>query len=328
MSRQIDNEYVLDCLQRWGNHCSVAFLDPTCQFFGLNHIDGVIGYRTHGNKAVIFGDPASELQDQIHLMRAFHDYCKQHNKSIICIGSSAPFAHQLLEHNICASALAVGNEILLDARIDPTKHRGADGSSLRNKWCYSIRRGLMVHEYTGHDATLEQKFEALHGQWLAARKGPQIYLAQTELFTHRKYRRLFYATHQDNVVGLLILTQLKSQQGFVINVLMLAPNAPTTTSEFIILSVLQQLAQEGPLTLSAGLIPQAHLDSIYGFGTIVQWLAKKMYSVAYKRYKLHRKQQYWKKFAPVKKELFVLFERQRVSIHDTMSILHALHAIK
>ena len=223
--------------------------------------------------------------------------------------------------------MAVGNEILLDTRIDPTKHRGADGSSLRNKWRYSLKRGLTVHEYSGYDAEFEHKLEQLHQAWQAHRKGSQIYLAQTELFKHRKHRRWFYALHQDTLVGLLLLTQLDAEQSFVINVLMLAPGAPTTTSEFMILSVLKQLAQEGVLTLSAGLIPQVQLSEMYGFNTITQWFMRKIYTVAYKRYKLHRKQQYWKKFAPIKKELFVLFEHKHVRSADMITILHALHAL-
>lgn len=327
MSKHINNEYVLDCIKEWGNHCSVAFLDPECQFFSIPGINGIIGYRNHANRTIIFGDPASELQDQLTLMQAFKDHCNQNRKSIICIGTSEPFTNQLLQQKICSSAITIGNEIILDSTIDPKSHRGGDGSSLRNKWRYSIRSGLAVHEYKGDDTVIEQQLQQLHNLWHAHRKGPQIYLAQTDLFQHRKHRRWFYATHQNSIVGLVVITQLKAHEGFVINFLMLLPDAPTTTSEFIIMSVLEQLAQEGTATLSAGLIPKAELSSVYGFSSLSQLLIKQCYRIIHKRYRLHRKDQYWRKFAPHKKELFVLFEQPRVKTGDILGILHALHAL-
>lgn len=324
--KSIDREYMLDCIYQWGNHCSIAFLDPSCQFFHHPDMEGIIGYHTRAHTAVMFGDPACPQEQSMQLMQAFYDHCKQKNKRICCIGASAPFTKQLLEQQLCRTALAIGNEIMLQTAVDPKSHRGGDGSSLRNKWLYSIRRGLAVQEYTQHDPVLEQQFEQLRQQWHAHRKGPQIYLAQTDIFTHRKHRRWFYATYQDEVVGLLLLTQLHAQQGFVINVLFLAPQAPTTTSEFIILSTLQQLSQEGLYMLSAGFIPKIKIDTMYGVNGFWQWVIHKVYAQAHQRYQLHRKDQYWRKFAPLKKELFVLFEHQRVRTSDIMSILRALHA--
>lgn len=321
------NEYILDCIQQWGNHCSVAFFDPSCQFFSLDKVDGMIGYRATKNTAVVFGDPVCPPERQLLLTQAFHTYNRQQKKRILYIGASELFTDQLLQQKLCRSALSIGNEVILDTTIDPTAHRGADGSSLRNKWRHSIRQGLAVHEYTGYDITLEQQLEALHQRWLAGRKGPQIYLAKTDLFTHRKHRRWFYATYQNNIVGLLVLTHINAQQGFVINFLLLCPNAPTTTSEFIILSALQQLGQEASATISAGLIPQIQIQTIHGFGALTQQLIHRSYALAHKRYKLHRKHQYWNKFAPLRKKLFVLFEHPRMRMSDLISILRALHAL-
>lgn len=327
MSRGIDFAYMLHCIKEWGNHCSVAFFDPACQFFKFPEIHGIIGYRTYKNVAIMFGDPASAPKDQLILFKTFKTFCKEQKKRIVCIGTSKLFTGQLLNEHLCSSALTIGNEILLDASIDPKNHRGGDGSSLRNKWRYSIRRGLAVHEYKGANTTIEQQLEQLHQEWRHHRKGAQIYLAETELFHHRLNRRWFYATHQNSIIGLLMLTQLNAQQGYVINFLMLSPNAPTTTSEFIIMSVLERLADDGTVTLSAGLIPQENIQLLDGFGSLSQLLIKQCYRMLHKKYKLHRKDQYWRKFAPYKKELFLLFESKPIKIGDIWGILHALHAL-
>jgi lysylphosphatidylglycerol synthetase-like protein (DUF2156 family) len=327
MSRKIDSDYIMHCIKEWGNHCSVAFFDPACQFFKHPEINGVIGFRTYKNIAVMFGDPATALNNQIPIFEAFKTFCNEQNKRIVCIESSQSFIQQLLAQKLCHSAITVGNKILLDAAIDPKAHRGGDGTSLRNKWRYSIRRGLMVHEYKEHDPFIEQQLEKLHHQWHAQRTGAQIYLAQTELFNHRTNRRWFYATYQNSIVGLLMLTTLNAQKSYVINFLMLSPDAPTTTSEFMIMSVLEQLAQEGAVMLSAGLIPQECVKSIHGFGSLSQLLIKQCYRIIHKKYKLYRKDEYWRKSAPQKKELFVLFERSRIRISEILGILHALHAL-
>jgi lysylphosphatidylglycerol synthetase-like protein (DUF2156 family) len=319
---------IADYVQMWGNAHSIAFFDPACQFFRLPGIDGIIGYRMTSSHAIVFGDPACPSDYILPLTHAFHEYAAYNGKKVIYLASSSPFTRLMLEHNLCQSAVGVGNEIILDINSDPQLHRGADGSSLRNKWRFSLRRGMRVEEYTGCDPELERRLEQACQAWLAHRKGLQIYLAPVDIFAHRSNKRWFYAHYQDEIVGVAQLNRLDAHNGYVLNLLMLTPQAPTTTSEFLIMSILEHLRAEQVQALSVGMIPMRYLGQIHGWDVLSAWFARHAYALSQKAFKLYRKEQYWKKFAPYKKDLFVMFERTRVGMRDFWSIMQALHVLR
>jgi lysylphosphatidylglycerol synthetase-like protein (DUF2156 family) len=109
---------------------------------------------------------------------------------------------------------------------------------------------------------------------------------------------------------------------------MLTPDAPSTTSEFLVMSVLEQLREEQVQLLSAGMIPRTTLGQLHGFGALSTFFARRAYALSQKAFKLYRKEQYWKKFAPHKRELFVAFERGGMGVRDLWSIMHALNVAR
>jgi hypothetical protein len=94
-------------------------------------------------------------------------------------------------------------------------------------------------------------------KWLNARKGPQIHIAAPTYFQNRVGKRWFYAKQGEQIIGFLILNQVQSENGWLLNNLITLPDAVGGTSELLIIKCLETLKDEkcvrvitGPVTLS------------------------------------------------------------------------------
>lgn len=321
----LENYNVAEYVHRWGNAASIALLDPSCSIFTTDLVDGVIGYRFASQYAVVFGDPVCPVDSRDNLMKEFNTFCSQQGKSVIYIATSEPFM-QWSMNRYCGSAIECGNEIILDPCSDPTKRTGKKASLLRNKYNQSIREGIHVQEYCGYDEQLEEVMQQVRDCWLQNRKGPQLYLLQINMFTDREHKRWFYAKHEDRVVGVVMLNRIDAYNGWVLNILMVMPDAPTTTSEFLILSTLAILREEECPFFSIGMVPREQLGRIEGLSTFSQWLARHTFTVAKRIFRLDDRERYWKKFHPSRQPTFVLFSKSHITIAEVIGICRALNA--
>ncbi len=310
-----------DYVKRLGNHFSIALLNPICKFFSIPSVDGIIGYKTFANCAIVMGDPLCNNPEDIPtLTMAFHDYCQKY-KNIIYVVTSENFTNWSL-NNTCTLALQIGNELILDPRINYKERSGRKASQLRNKFNQSIRCGLVVNEYKEHNAQLEKEIEQAGASWLNNRSGIQLFNLPINIFAGRSGKRWFYAQHNNKVVGILILNKLEFYQGWVLNVVMLTPDAPNTTSEFLVLNMLETLRAEGCPFFSVGTLPTAQLGRIEGFGTIGQNLVQCSFKVT-QLLQLHERQRYWQKFQPESKPSFLLFSKPRIRLREAWAIVRA-----
>lgn len=318
------NKAVAEYIHRWGNSASHALLDPACQLFSVDEIDGIIGYRFELKSAIVFGDPVCAPHDIPALTQAFHDYCKLQNKSIVYISATHSFANWAI-NNVCKTLISIGDEVILNPMHDARLLKGKKASLLRNKWNQSVRDGIEVKEYIAYDAMLENAMEQVAIAWLNNRKGPQMSLLRVSLFEDRACKRWFYARYQGNVIGVLMLNSLNSHNGWVINMLMVDPIAPSPTSEFIVLSVLEVLRAEGCTYFSIGTTPATCLERMEGVSKLVAWMARNIFAVSKKVFKLSDRQRYWKKFYPETKPLYLLLSHQGIAIQEILAVLRTLN---
>jgi len=298
-------------VERWGNSTSLGILDPNCSIFTLPEVDGIIGYRIHRSSAVVFGDPVCPPENIPVLVHAFQDFCKQHKKSIIYIATSSKFTDWALQNNY-PIALSIGNEIILNPTQNALVGSTHRARALRNKYNHSVRIGVTVHEYDGHNPAKEDMLNAVAQAWLKNRVGPQIGLAHVSLFSDREHKRWFYAELDTVIIGVLMLNRINASAGWTVNMLMLQPHAPYGTSEHIIVHVLTLLGQEGCAFFSAGTTTSTSITHIHGLGSISRWLVQKGFKLAQKIFRLSDRQKYWEKFQPQAEPAFVIFSKQHL----------------
>lgn len=312
-------EYV----QLWGTSASIAILDPLCKVFHTPEIDGIIGFHEGKHAMVVVGDPLCAPEDMVNLSKAFHAFAQEKNKKVIYMLATQPFVDRSLQDSPKAF-MQIADELIVDPSNNPIE--GSKGRKLRNKISHAQRDGLEVKEYTDEDRDLEEAISLAATEWLKQRKGPQLYLANVNLFEERVGKRWFYAEKNGQIVGVLLLNRLESKNGWLYNLLMATPEAPWGTSEMLAIKALDQLRAEGCHYVTFGVVTGDHIGEIKGMGPITTWFAKLGYKLANWFFDLTGRKTYWTKFQPKSEITYLLLNSPKFGVKDVMDIMRALNA--
>ena len=322
----IDRNYIIYAIEQWGTSFSIALLDPACSFFKVPTLDGLIGYRKIGNCIVVFGEPICPPDNLADLMCAFNAYCAEQSSNVVYIAASEVFTTMALQSQYVRGSLQLINEIVINPLEDPMARKGKKASLLRNKYNQAIRHGLEVKEYPGNDPSIEKDLERIGSDWMKARKGPQIYLFSGTLFTDRANKRWFYAEHNKSIIAVAMLNRIGATSGWVLNIIIVKPEALSITSEFMLIRILEVLRGEGCTFFSIGPSPAERLVNINGFNKVISFLARwAFYILGAKIFRLSNRQRYWDKFYPQKKPSFVLFGKARIGLPEVLGIMRAMN---
>lgn len=303
-------------VRRFGNSVSIALLDPGCKIFKTPGVDGMLGFYKVGNCAVVIGDPPCSPTDTPAMVKAF----QKKAKSIVYATVSEQFTRWAMGR-VAVALLKIGDELTVNPENDPTV--GPKARKLRNKLSVANRAGVIIQEYLSNDPILEQKMEEVASSWVHSRKGPQVFLANVDIFDQRPGKRWFYAEMEGEIIGVLLLNQLQARQGWLFNLLLAKPDAPAGTTEKLIVAALDTLRSEGCKFATFGVVPSQTLGDIQGFGTIKKWLATTAFKAARHFFSLDGRRDYWEKFQPNYEPSFVLFSRPNVGFRELVAILRA-----
>ncbi len=314
---------ILELVRRWGGCTTDAVLDPSMQFFSLPGISGFVSYRLAYGCAIIFGEPICAPTDKAVMAEAFHRFAEKQGKSIIYVAASKEFAHWAIQ-NVCGALIEFGEELILDPSCDPRKRTGTHGSLVRRKVKGALRESVTIHEYLGRDSELERSLEQVGEQWLQSRKGTQIHISDVYLFDDRKGKRWFYAKQGDQYVGTITLNQLQARKGWLLNHLMVTPEAPNGTSELLVVSALEVLEKEGCRFVTVGMVTAGELGEIVGLGKFSAKLGRAIFKLAKKVAHLDGLNTFWGKFHPQSEPAYVLFSQKRIGFREIMALKSAL----
>ncbi len=319
-----DRHSLLEILRQWGGVASDAVLDPICKIFRVVHINGFIGYRLDSSCAVVYGNPISAPEDTIALALAFESYCKKQGWSTVYVCATGWFADWAIK-NICGALVECGYELFIDPQCDPRSFSGTHGSLVRRKVRHAQKSGVTVQEYVSDNPFLEQAMEGVGNRWLQGRKGPQVHISNVHLFDDRFGKRWFYAKQGENVVGLLVLNQLQSQQGWLLNHLMFIPEAAHGTAELLVIAALETLAKEGCHFVSFGYVTSDKLGNIMGLGKFSVCLVQMTFTVMKAIFHLEGHFKFWEKFHPKSESSYILFQNSNIRLNQILSLMRALN---
>ena len=320
----MDRNQLLHLLREFGGSTTDIILDNSTKIFTLPDVKGFIGYRTDSHCLVAYGDPVAPPRDQLKLAQAFHNFAKEQGKSFLYLGASKEFSDWALD-NGCKGKIEFGKELQLDPSNDPRETTGKLGVLVRKKVKHAQKENVSVDEYTGQDPELEAEMGQVFDKWLAHHTGPSLHLSNVHLFTDRMGKRWFFSKWGGHVVGLVVLNQVKAQDGWFLNHLMITPEAPKGTSELLVVSVLEKLRQEGCRFVTAGLVPDDKLGEIKGLGSISALFARSIYQIIRKKYRLGGLSVFWEKFQPDGKKAYLLCSRNSLGLKELLSLKKTLN---
>lgn len=321
-----EKRFIAESVRRWGGLASTAALDPNCKIFSLPGIDGIFCYRLEFKCAIVFGDPICSPQDMEELTKAFHRFCHEKGWSIIYITVSKSFASWAIK-NVCNVLVEFGEEMTIDPHADPKKKEGGHARLVRKKVRHALNEGAAVQEYplNNHNPQLEHEMTQVGIKWLAARQGPQIHIAHLRLFEDRIGKRWFYAKQGERVIGVLVLNQLQSKNGWLFNHLLTVPDAPSGTPELLVTTALDALHQEECHFVTFGAVPGEKLGEIIGISKFSTWLSKKIFQASRKIFNLGGRKAFWEKFHAESETSYLLFSEPYISIRQILALMRALN---
>lgn len=316
---------VATLVRRYGGPLSSGLLDPSCALFAAPGIEGAVGYRAAWGCAVAIGDPVCANADAGRLADAFRMHCRERGWHTAYAGAGRSFAE--LARSRGYALIEFGEELLLDPRRDP--QAGPRGRELRKKVNHARRAGLCVVEYDRtmlRDPALEVAMENTARAWLAARQGPQIYLAHVSLFDAPEARRWFYALHEGRVVGVLCCLRLESRGGYLLEHILAAPDAPGGTSESLIVAALAAFGAENCAFATFGPAPAPQIGRIEGLGRRSERLARQVYAWSNRTFHLDARSRFRRKFQVSSEEpAFLLFDPPRVGVREVFGLMRAFN---
>ncbi len=318
---QINDDPILaDYLRRFGTSASVGMLHPKLEIFSDASIDGIINYRLEHNCAVALGDPLCYPQNKIPLAAAFNDFCKQHNNKSIYLMTTEAFNNEALAA-FGGSALLAAHEVIIDPTIDVPSLTGHYASHLRQKRRNALAHGITAHEYKETDSKKEEIFTNIAKTWLSNRKGLQAFFQPLDVFAHRSHKRWFYAEKNSQPIALLMMSKIPACDGWLVNNgIMLTPEAPASTNEFLVLYVLETLRNEGCTYFTNGPTP-CEIERIEGFNWLSQIIATHGVKTVLKILRLNDRQRFWNKFQPRREPCFVTFTSRHISLRQALALL-------
>lgn len=319
----------LKWIREWGGSSSEAVLNPLCKHFIIPNLEGLISYRIEYNCAVIFGDPICPTENLFQLTSSFHQFANKNFKNIIYIGASEAFTQWALEKQLCKVSIEICEEVYMDPFNDPTARQGVNASLVRRKSRHAKKEGVSVKEYipleNEESAHLEKKLNEIGEAWLKSRKGPQIYISGIRLFENRYGKRWFYATKGDQCIGVLVLNMLKAKNGWLMNHVMVVPDAPGGTPELLVVTALDAIRNEGSHFVTFGSIPGVKLGAIKGMGKIGEFVSKIGFNISRKLFRLEGRMKFWEKFHPEVCNSYLLLSKPKMGVREVGALMSAMN---
>lgn len=320
----LERQDIVNIVRRWADVNTDGILDASCQLFSSSSIEGLIGYRIEASNAVVFGDPVCPEEHKGTLAQEFQAYCKNKNLGVVYAVASEEFAKWAVA-NIQSVAVEFGEKFVLNPLSNPMNNKGSKAGLVRKKVKHALAEGVFVEEYRGNDPEMEAAIQGVADAWLDSRHGPQVYLANISLFKDRTGKRWLYAKQAGHLVGILLLNQLKANEGWLLNNVMITKNAPNGLSELLVISALQMLEIENCQHVIIGPVPAKRLGKIEGLGRFATTLTRWAYKGAQKVFRLGGHEVFWEKFQPAVKPAFLLFPENNLSISSIKALLRAFN---
>lgn len=321
---QAERDRIVKIIRQWGGLTTDALLDPRCTFFSLPGIEGLIGYRTVSRCAVVFGNPVCAPADVPLLAQAFHQFCHEQNLHTVYLMASEPFLKWAIP-NICKAAVQFGEELYLNPQQDPRKKQGTHASLVRRKVKHAIKEGATAKEHLLNDPQIEMEMESAVLAWLQSRRGPQVHISNVHLFEDCFGKRWFYAQKEGKIVGILVLNQIRSSNGWLLNHLIITPNAPHGTPELLVIAAIEALGSEGCNYLTFGAAPENQLGKIIGLTKISAWMTRLIYGLSYRFFHLSGHKMFWGKFQPTSQPSYLLFSRPKIGLQEIRALMETMN---
>jgi phosphatidylglycerol lysyltransferase len=254
--RDAERVRVLALLRRFGwNASSFQVLEPSFRYF-FDGDDACVAYVATAGALIAAGAPIADEQRLAEVAQRFVAYARSQGRRAIFFGTERRFV-QLAP----LAALRIGEQ----PEWQPAAWHAtlASSRSLREQLRRARAKGVRIHAVQAHEVAHPEQprrraIEDLIARWSSSRSmAPMAFLVRVHLFDFAEERRIFVAETEAGLCGLLGLIPVYARDGWFLEDLLRAPDAPNGTTELLIDRAMRETAADGCEYVALGLSPLA-----------------------------------------------------------------------
>jgi phosphatidylglycerol lysyltransferase len=246
-----DKDRLLAAILRNGRE-AVAFqsLEGGLEIWTDPATGALVPYCDTGGGWVAIGSPLAAEADVAEVARRFSSVARSHGRRASWFGAEISIPG--------FKALLVGEQPIWHVQRWPqvvARSRGLREQLRRSRAAGVAVRAVPAAEL-GDGRPLRVAVDALAAEWLARRPmEPMQFLVTLAPWHHPAAHRYFVAEHQGRLVSFLSLVPIPARNGWLLEDLLRASNAPNGTSELLIDAAMRAVAAEGAELATLGLAP-------------------------------------------------------------------------
>jgi len=233
------------------NAHSLVSVAPGALTWTMPGIDGAIIYGEFGRVWLAAGDPLGSAEDIKSLTEGFMAAAAKAGRIAAFVPATERFARVGVQLGL--SAIKIGAAPYFDLEV--WQPRGNCAKKMRAGVNRALRAEVRIEMVENVDEDLRKEAANLCLKWLNTRRAETTFgwLLALDPFLNAERKKLFAARTADNrLVGLLAACPIPARDGWYLEDVLRAPDAPQGTADLLVFEVLQQLKAEGATMATLG----------------------------------------------------------------------------
>jgi phosphatidylglycerol lysyltransferase len=238
------------------NAHSLVSISPGAKTWTMPGIDGAIIYGEFGRVWLAAGDPLARAADSKSLVKGFMDAATKARCIAAFVPATERFAREAVQVGL--SAIKIGAAPYFDLRV--WQPRGNSAKKMRAGVNQALRSAVRIESIAAFDDGLKKETAELCLQWLKTRRAATTFgwLLALDPFLRAERKRLFAARDANNrLVGLLAASPIPARDGWYLEDVLRAQDAPQGTADLLVFEALHRLKKEGCAMATLGTAPLA-----------------------------------------------------------------------
>ena len=239
---------------------------------------GVVSYNERGKVWIVGGEPLGRDCDLLGVTGRFMREARRKKKIVAFVPTTEKFANSIAGENV--RVIKVGASPYFDlTKWHPT---GNCAKTLRSSVNRGRRAGIWVEEVTEVTDNFRKETNEICDKWgNASRAGVKFgWLFAVLPFQNSDVKKYFAARDADGqLLGLLAASPIPAREGWYLEDVVRAHDAPDGTSDLLVFEALKSLAEQGAKLATLGTVPLSEKgENILSVGS--NYLVEKAFSLS------------------------------------------------
>ena len=238
------------------NAHSLVSIAPGAMTWTMPGIDGCIIYGEFGRVWLAAGDPLAKPEEIRALVKSFMTAANKAKRIAALVPVTERFAREGIQLGL--SAIKIGAAPYFDLRV--WQPRGNAAKKMRAGVNQASRAGVRIESVVSFSKELRKETAELCLQWFKTRRAATTFgwLLALDPFLRADRKKLFTARDANGrLVGLLAASPIPARDGWYLEDVLRAPDAPRGTADLLVFETLQRLKAEGATMTTLGTAPLA-----------------------------------------------------------------------